>query len=69
MTGLLTLSPQRRADRAPGKDGAVCRDMAQDHPFPIGGKDHIMFANNVTAPDGGKTDGPAFPCAGDAVAA
>jgi hypothetical protein len=47
--------PQRPA----GKDRAVGRHVAQDDPLALAGEDHVMFADDVAAPD--RAENPMVP--------
>jgi ribosome-binding factor A len=63
------LTPKRSLEGATGKNRAISRHMAQDDPLTCGGKDHIMFAHDVSATDRREPDIAALAGAGDPVAA
>ena len=63
------LTPKRGFQRAAHEDAAVGGDVAQDDAFAVGGKQHVMFPNDIAAANGRKADAAACTRSGDAVAA
>ena len=67
--GLLVLAPKGGAQGTTGEDRAIGGDVAQDDPLAIGRENHVMFADDIAAPDRRKADIARFARPGDAVAA
>ncbi len=50
----LALCPERGLQRPPRKKRPVAGLMPQDEPLAVGGKDHVVFADDVAAAQHGK---------------
>ena len=66
--GAFALPPKRGLERAAREDGAVGGDVAQHDAFALTGEEHIMFAHDIAAANGGEADMAMLAGAGDAIA-
>ncbi len=64
----LALAPECGFQRAAHEDRPIGREVAQHDALAVGREQHVMFADDIAAPDGGKSDIAAVARAGDAVA-
>mmetsp|Transcript_7003 Transcript_7003/g.12229 ORF Transcript_7003/g.12229 Transcript_7003/m.12229 type:complete len:260 (-) Transcript_7003:16-795(-) len=68
MAGRPTLPPERGLQSPAREDRPVGCQVAQHDAFAIGGEDHVMLADDITAPDRREPDIAALAGTGDAVA-